>query len=271
MKNTIGFIGCGNLTNALLKGLNNHSYDMSSILVYDINDEKGLYLQEQFGVINKSVLKELVLTSEILFLSIKPQQYTEVIQTIKQDITDQIIISLAGGLDIAFVTSLFNKKIKLIRVMPNTPSSVNEGITGAAYNENITKVNLEQFETLFKHFGELSYILESDFDRFTAIYGSGPAFVYMFMEALTAFARENLKDQIDQDKLISQLVRGTALLAASSIESIPTLREQVTSKGGITIAGVNHMLSSEFSSILSEALSKTVKRSEELSKEIKNK
>jgi pyrroline-5-carboxylate reductase len=271
MKTTIGFIGCGNLTSALLQGLNNHSYDMSSILVYDINNEKGLYLQEQFGVISEFVLNNLVLTSKIIILCIKPQQYHEVIQLIKQDITDQIIISPAGGLDIDFVSSLFDRKVKLIRVMPNTPSSVNEGITGVAYNEHVTKRNLTLFEDLFNHFGEISYVLESDFDRFTAIYGSGPAFVYLFMEALTTFARANLKDQIHQDKLISQLVRGTALLAAGSTESITTLREEVTSKGGITIEGVNHLLSSDFFSIISETLSKTVKRSEELSKEIKNK
>jgi len=268
MSVSIGFIGSGNLTSALIKGLFNHHIDMSKIHVFDTDKEKSKSLQKIFKVQSHSSIDTLLSSVDMIVLSIKPQQYSEVITSISDLVTSQIIISPGAGMSINRIESLFSKPLKLIRVMPNTPASVNEGITGVTYNDQITKDDIQMFEQIFSHFGMISYIQESDFHSFTAIYGSGPAFVYMFIETLTSIAQDKLPNQKDQSYMIAKLLQGSSTLALQSTDSITTLRERVTSKGGVTIEGVKHIQQSTFHEILQEALTKAIDRSIEMSKSI---
>ena len=208
----IGFIGCGNMGSAMVGGMikskvvNKEEVTVSSKTEGTLNK-----LRDKFGVNVTLDNKEVVLKSDIIILAVKPYMYEEVIKEIRDVVTEsQIIVTIAAGVTIEKVTNWFDKKIKLIKTMPNTPALVGEAMTAMCANEKITDEELQQVVNIFESFGRVELLEEKNFHAFTALCGSSPAYVFMFIEAMADAA---VKQGIQRKKaynLAAQAVLGSA-------------------------------------------------------------
>lgn len=269
MENKIGIIGGGNLATAFINGLSNHHVSGKLVTVYDLDSMKVASLVGKYNIVGASTLEEIVSEAKLLILAVKPQGFPTLINELKEIVTDEhIIVSVAAGLKIDKIYEMFDRKVKLIRTMPNTPASVNEGITGVVVGETVSQDDKRFFENVFEHLGMIAYIKEEQFDAFTAICGSSPAFIYMFMNGMI---KGGIEEGLDPDivgKMVAQAVLGAAKMVKESDEDPDKLRERVTSKAGVTWKGVEFLQNANFEKIVSDCIVKTTERSIELNKEL---
>lgn len=242
MKNTtIGFIGCGNIATALLKGMLTANPTLSQqIIVSNRSMEKLDKLKEFYAVHTTLDNKEVASKAHILFLTVKPNMYTDLISEIKDSISkDCIVISVAAGLSISFVEEQFAHSVKVIRCMPNTPSMVTEGMSGLCPNGQVSSEDLELVIRLFSTFGKCEVVAESLFDTVTGVSGSGPAYVYLFIDAMADAA---VKDGMNREQAIAfaaQTTLGAAKMVLETGIDPEQLTKNVCSPGGTTIEAVN--------------------------------
>ena len=231
----VGFIGCGNMGSAMLKGiLASGQVDKSQVAAAE-KFESGRKRVEDLGV---------YVTSDVIFLVVKPYQQEEVLPEIRDNISaDQIVISVAAGVSISSVEQALMSidvagKIKVVRAMPNTPALVGEGMTALSVNANITKEDEEVILSYFNAFGKAEIVPESLMDVVTGVSGSSPAFVYMFIEAMADAAVAEGMTRAQAYKFAAQTVRGSATMVLETGEHPGALKDAVCSPGGTTIEGV---------------------------------
>ena len=180
----LGFIGCGNMAQAMITGiLTQKVVNPEELIVSNPREEKTAKLREKFGILTTTDNKKVAKESEILVLSVKPQVYPEVIKEIKEEVSsDQIIVTIAAGVSMSATERQFGKETKIVRVMPNTPALVGEGMSGLCCNEYVTEEEFDQVHHIFESFGKAEKITENLMDAVVGVSGSGPAYVYMFIE-----------------------------------------------------------------------------------------
>jgi pyrroline-5-carboxylate reductase len=235
----ITFIGGGNMAVALIGGLRKQGFSAAGIEIVEPREEARTRLSNEFGVRCTPTIDAAALNCETLVLAVKPQQMKDAISPAAGKLSDQLVVSIAAGLRLADISRWLGGHRKVVRTMPNTPALIGSGITGLFADPS---VELEGRMTAEKILGAVGRVLwvddESMMDPVTAISGSGPAYVFYFIEALEA-AAVNLGIEPHAARMLAvDTFLGAAKLADTSGDPIAELRERVTSKGGTTEAAL---------------------------------
>ena len=253
----IGFIGTGNMAEALIKGLlSKKVFHKKNIIGFDINKKRLTSLKRKYGIQVTTELNQIVSDAHIILLAVKPQQMADALNTLCTQLkTNQLVISIAAGLPLSFYTQRLGKKIKIVRVMPNTPAMVNLGVAAFLATKNCSLTDKKQVTQIFNAVGLCFEVKkESLLDSVTAISGSGPAYVYLFAQAMIQSAIK-LKLNPTQSKLmVIQTLLGATSLLQQSNESPQELIKKVASKGGTTEAALLSFSSSHFEAIIDKAI-----------------
>lgn len=252
----IGFIGCGNMAKAIITGLiKTKTFLPEEIIASDKNPAALREAADSLGITTTMNNSELVLESEMLLLAVKPQVLPSVIDEICETVSEQkLIISIVAGQSLSRVTNLFNKNIKLVRTMPNTPALVGAGMTAVCCNENVTKVELEYALKILGSFGEVEVVPERLMDAVVAVSGSSPAYVAMLIEAMADAAVLEGMPRAQAYKFAEQSVLGTAKLLLETGKHPGVLKDMVCSPAGTTIEAVRVLEEKGFRSSIIEAM-----------------
>ncbi|WP_099469419.1 pyrroline-5-carboxylate reductase [Konateibacter massiliensis] len=258
----LGFIGCGNMASAMIGGIiSNGICEAGNIIASDAYtpalEKAKENLKIQVTEDNKKVAEE----ADILFLSVKPQYYEDVIGELKSVIKEnQIVVTIAPGKTLEWLGDRFGNSVKIVRCMPNTPALVCEGITGTCYNELVTKEELEQVCKVLEGFGKVEVISENLMDVVVSVSGSSPAYVFMFIEAMAdaAVADGMLRDKAY--KFAAQAVYGSAKMVLETGKHPGELKDMVCSPGGTTIEAVRVLEKEGFRSSVMEAMKACTKK-----------
>ena len=264
----IAFIGGGNMAQALIGGLAGRLTPASNIHVVDVMPATLTLLSERFGVTTAQVPTDALAACDVIVLAVKPQQLREVVATIKPFLTSQLVLSIAAGIRAADISRWLGGHQAIVRTMPNTPALIGQGITGAYAMSGVTELQKESADALLRAVGETVWVTdEAQIDAVTAISGSGPAYVFYFIEAMQQAATE-LGLSAEQGRQLAQATfAGAAALASQSDEPVSLLRERVTSKGGTTYAALTSMEASGVKAALVKALHAAADRGGELGAE----
>jgi pyrroline-5-carboxylate reductase len=253
------------MAEALIKGLLKAKYPADKILASDISAERRSYLAEAYEIKVTADNQEAADFGETIILAVKPQFLREAVKNLKVK-TSRLIISIAAGITIGYLEEHF-KENPVIRAMPNNPALVGAGITALASGSQIKKDHLETARRIFEAVGSVVEISENLMDAVTGLSGSGPAFVYLFLEAM-AEAGEGLGiTKSLAEKLALETIWGSAETMKKTKKSPRELREMVTSKGGTTQEGLRVLEEQNFKAALISAISAAARRAGELSKE----
>ncbi|QNM14567.1 MULTISPECIES: pyrroline-5-carboxylate reductase [Fusobacterium] len=264
----IGFIGCGNMGEAFLKGIiNSQMVETDHIYVYD--KMKKDYIKELYNVNTLNDEVEVVKNCDIIFLAVKPNVYFDVIDSIKDAVNStKIIVAMAPGISMeSILDQIDNMNSKIVRTMPNLPLMVQEGCIAYAFNENVDKDEKLFFKELFEKIGVAVETKEELFDAVIGASGSSPAFVFMFIEALADAAVYEGLPRSDAYKLVGQTLVGCGKLFLESGKHPGELKDNVCSPGGTTIVGVKYLEENGFRGAVIKAATETIKKSKEMSKE----
>jgi len=263
----IGFIGTGNMGSAMIKGLVTSEYvSGSDINVFDVNVEKSRELSEKYSVKPLQDEVEIADNSDVIVLSVKPNIYNSVLEKIKARIDEnKIIIAIAAGISIESVENIAGKDKKVVRIMPNTPAQVLEGMTAVTFNGNVKEEEKKVVFSILDSFGKSIEIEEKLMHTFTGIAGSLPAYVYMFMEAL---ADGGVLEGMPRDKayeIVAQTVKGSAEMLLKTGKHPGVLKDEVTSPDGTTIEAVNTLENGNFRGTVINAVRACVEKSKKMS------
>jgi pyrroline-5-carboxylate reductase len=228
------FIGGGNMANALIGGLLKRSHAPSELSVVEINADNRAKLQKEFGVRATAELTEGVAGSEVIVLAVKPQQLREVATRLAPLLSGQLLISIAAGIRAVDLARWAGSQ-NVVRAMPNTPALIQSGVSGLYALPAVSQPQREIAENILSAVGSTLWLTdEAMVDAVTAISGSGPAYVFLFIEALQQAARELGFDDAAAKSLVIGTFLGAAKLADASTEDVSMLRARVTSKNGTT-------------------------------------
>lgn len=261
----IGFIGSGNMGGAIIGGIvNGGIYEANEIIVSDVSKSALDRINSEFGV-NITSDNKVSAQAEILFLCVKPQYLYGVISEIKDTVTeDTLVVSIAAGQSIKRITEAFGKKIKLVRVMPNTPALVGEGMAAAVPNENVSETEKEAVDKIFSSFGKCEFISEGLMDAVTAVSGSSPAYVFMFIEAMADAAVIGGMPRAQAYTFAAQSVLGSAKMLLETGRHPGELKDMVCSPAGTTIEAAAVLEEKGFRSSVIEAMRACMEKSKSL-------
>lgn len=264
----LGIIGCGFMAHAILRGVVLSDYlSARKIIVSDCDELKLKDVNEELGVEITSDNRKVAAESEYVLFAIKPQNFEDVAAQIS-DVRIEKVISIMAGLKRSYIKNALGVGlIKVARCMPNLPCSVGSGAMGIDMSDYNKNVDDTQFITmLFGCLGSVVSLSEDKLDAVTAISGSGPAYVFMFIDALTDAGVKHGLTRDEAATLAAQTVFGAAEMVQHSEEPIEKLIESVCSKGGTTIEALKSLEENNFRGIIGEAVDACVARSKELSK-----
>ena len=261
----ITFLGGGNMASALIGGLLNQGFPAGQLTVIEISAEGRARLEEKFAVRCYDAAQADALACDVLLLAVKPQQMRAACAPLMGHLDQQLLISIAAGLRLADLSRWVGGYGKLIRVMPNTPALIGAGVTGLFALPGVSEDEKRQAEQIMQAVGSTVWVDdESRMDAVTAISGSGPAYVFLFIEALQQAAGELGFTPQAARQLALDTVLGSARLAAQSADPASVLRERVTSKGGTTEAALRVMDERALKDIVTAAAAAACARSTEL-------
>jgi pyrroline-5-carboxylate reductase len=261
----LGFIGGGNMGEALIKGLIKGDCDPKCIAVYDVDYERQGRLKRDYGVEIAENNLEVIKASQAVFLAVKPQQVDDVLNETADAFTDKhLLISIAAGVTISHLQATIPASVPIIRAMPNTPALVLSGATALAAGAFAEPVHMERAVELFKSVGMAVEVDEKYMDVVTGLSGSGPAYVLTFLEALVDGAVRMGLPRKEAMTLAVQTILGTTKMVLESGDHPAKLRDMVTSPGGTTAAGLHALESGKFRHTVMEAVASAAKRSKEL-------
>jgi pyrroline-5-carboxylate reductase len=265
----LAIIGLGNMGQAILSGiLKAEIIEARNIIAADKKfAEPNFKPLDEFSEItitadNQKAVRE----ADYIILAVKPQIIELVLEDIKDFAQSKVIISIAAGVKTRILSQYFTADTKIIRVMPNTPALVAEGMSAIYYSPSVEADEKVFVEKIFNSFGKITEVEESDMDAVTGLSGSGPAFVYIFIEALADAGVLRGLTRETALKLAAQTVKGGAEMVLSSGNHPAELKDMVTSPAGTTIAGVAELEKNAFRSAVISAVKIASERSEELGK-----
>ncbi|MBZ9609693.1 pyrroline-5-carboxylate reductase [Clostridium estertheticum] len=240
MNKKIGFIGCGNMAKAMISGIVKSNLVSSQQVIASNPSDKSLNkVKEQYNILVTNDNKEVAEFSDILILAVKPYKYSEVIDEIKPYLkTTVVIVTIAAGVTLEYMSNTLGGAARVIRTMPNTPAFVGAGMSALCANKNITKEELQDVVNIFESFGKIEILEEKLIDVVPAVSGSSPAYVYMFIEALGDGAVLQGMPREKAYKMAAQAVLGAAKMVLETGEHPGKLKDDVCSPGGTTIAAV---------------------------------
>ncbi|HLE40680.1 MAG TPA: pyrroline-5-carboxylate reductase [Nitrospirota bacterium] len=264
----IAFLGGGNMAEALIKGLlAAGAAKADQIFVTDISSDRLEYLKKTYGIIIQKNNGETVEQSGIILLCVKPQVIDRVLEEIAPVAdTSKLVISIAAGITIGRMERVLTGKPRVIRVMPNTPALVLAGAAGLAGGKNATGDDLALAQSIFNSVGRSFVVDEKLMDAVTGLSGSGPAYVFEIIDALSdAGVKAGLPRELALE-LAAQTVYGAAKMVLETKEQPGRLRDMVTSPGGTTIEGLHALEKGKLRATLMNAVEAATARSRELGK-----
>lgn len=269
---TIAFIGGGNMASALGSGLIGKRCGAHDVHVIDIASSALASWAEQ-GCSTATAPDERLSRHRVWVLAVKPQYMKEAVASLRPYLQpDTLVVSIAAGISAETLGHWLGDADKpwgrIVRAMPNTPALIAAGATGLLAGDGISEADKAQVELLFKAVGEFVWVADdAALDVVTALSGSGPAYVFLFLESMIAAAVEQGMPHDQARRLALATVSGATQLAALSPESLSVLRERVTSKGGTTAAALQVFQQRDFSGAVSAAMRAAAQRAAELSRE----
>lgn len=265
----ISFIGGGNMAAALIAGLAGKLTAGSNIHVVDINADALQKFQQQWGASTAIGIDRTIALSDVIVLAVKPQQMKEVATQLVPHLKPaQLVLSIAAGIRAADLSRWLKGHAAIVRTMPNTPALIGQGITGMVALSGVSPQQREQANAVMRAVGATVWLSdEALIDPVTAVSGSGPAYVFYFIEAMQQAAQEmGLTAEQGKELALATFV-GASQLAAQSQDSIASLRERVTSKGGTTFAALTSMEESGVKDAIVRAMKAAAERGRELGEE----
>ncbi|WP_428717612.1 pyrroline-5-carboxylate reductase [Undibacterium curvum] len=264
----IAFIGGGNMAAALMGGLIPAVAAASDVHVVDVSQLSLTRLEAEYGVSTALQIDQVVAAANVIVLAVKPQQMRDVIQSLQPFLTKQLLISIAAGIRASDMSRWLGDYPHIVRSMPNTPAMVGKGITGLYALPGVTADQKQIAETILSAVGMTSWFEdEAKIDAVTAISGSGPAYVFYFIEALEQAALELGFSPEQASQFAIATFEGAASLALHADEPVATLREKVTSKGGTTFAALSSMQEAGIQTAIVRAAKAAAQRATELGDE----
>lgn len=264
----ISFIGGGNMAGALIGGLANKLTAGANIHVVDINADALAILAKKFGVTTSLCIDQAVGQSDVIVLAVKPQQMKDVAAQLAPHVSSQLVLSIAAGIRSVDLSRWLGGHTAIVRTMPNTPALIGLGITGLVAMEGVSATQRDAADAIMKAVGTTVWLDdEALIDSVTAVSGSGPAYVFYFIEAMQQAAHEMGLSMEQGTQLAIATFVGAAQLAAQSTEPVSLLRERVTSKGGTTYAALTSMAESGVKEAIVKAMKAAAARGKELGEE----
>lgn len=265
----IGLIGCGRMGSALIGGIAKSDITTAQdIIVFDPNPESMTATISHCGAAAAANNVDLASKAETILLAVKPQYITQVLQEIAPALTkDHLIISIAAGVTLQKMEQFCPAGTRLIRAMPNTPALIGLGATGIAPGSHASTQDLELARQLLQSVGTVSLTQEPQLDAVTGLSGSGPAYVYTFIESLALQAEKEGLAIDEAIKLATQTVIGAARMVEQTNMTPRELVEQVTSPGGTTLAGLAALNQHGFEKSIAAGVHAAAERSREIASE----
>jgi pyrroline-5-carboxylate reductase len=267
----ISFIGGGNMATALLAGLVGKLAAGPEIHVVDPNSDALQRLNGKYGVSVAGDINERVAASEVVVLAVKPQQMRDVAEALRAQLAESrpLVLSIAAGIRSADLSRWLGGYGAIVRTMPNTPALIGQGITGMVATAGVSEGQKQVADQIMRAVGKTVWLDdESLLDPVTAVSGSGPAYVFFFLEAMQQAAQELGLTAEQGKQLALATFTGAAQLAAQSDEPVEVLRQRVTSKGGTTYAAITSMEQSGVKQAIVEAIKAASARGRELGDEM---
>jgi len=264
----IVFVGGGNMASALIGGLIARGASPTSLQAIDPSASQREALAARFGIATHAASGDPVAQADVLVLAVKPQQMHEAVDALAPQIATQLIISVAAGVRATDLSRWLGGYPRIVRTMPNTPALIGLGATGLAMLAGGSSADRTLAESIMQAVGQTVWVDdESMLDAVTALSGSGPAYVFRFIESMIA-AGTGLGLSPEQSRQLAlQTVSGAAQLASASTEPVAVLRERVTSKGGTTAAALAVFEARGIDAVVAQAMSAARDRSAELGDE----
>lgn len=265
----IGLVGCGAMGAALARGLiARGGFNPAALAVFDIQEESMRNLAAGLSVYPAAGYADLCRRSELIFLAVKPQDVAAALTALKINFkSDNILVSLAAGISTAFLERFLEKGSKVIRLMPNTPCLIGEGAMALCAGGSSGQAEMAAVEELLKPLGLTVQVTEKQMAAVTGLSGSGPAYVYIFLEALIDGGVEAGLSRQVATSLAVQTVIGSARMMQKTDRHPAELKNEVTSPAGTTSAGLRALEEASFRGSIIKAVADAARRAEEFSRE----
>jgi pyrroline-5-carboxylate reductase len=267
MEKRISFIGAGKMAESLISGfISSKKVFNTQITISDKYDKRRIEVEEVYNVKSTSDNTACAKEGDVVFIAVKPNDIKDVLEQCKAHLEQKVVVSIAAGIDIKFIESVLDKKTRIIRVMPNIAATVGEGMSVIMKNNSADATDINLLKELLSSVGDVVELKNEElFHAVTALSGSGPAYVFMFLEALSdAGVRIGLSREIS-NRLAIQTVIGAGKMAKESELSFATLREAVTSPAGTTAEALAVLESKGLRSAIVEAIKAATLKSKEIS------
>lgn len=263
---TVGFLGTGNMGEAIIRGIVSKFNDNAEVYAYDVDSAKLEKLAE-LGVKAVSCEKELCEKCKYVFLAIKPQVFESVLPKLAESVKeDTVLVSIAAGISENYISGICGDNSHVVIVMPNTPFLLGEGATALAKGKYTTDEEFEVVRSIFRTGGIAEVVPMDKMKEIIAVNGSSPAFIYLFAKGFIDYAKSVDIDENAALKLFSQSLIGSAKMLTDSGKSIDELIKQVSSPGGTTIAGLEKLYEGNLTADADAACKACTKRAYELAK-----
>jgi pyrroline-5-carboxylate reductase len=237
----ITFLGGGNMASAIIGGLRKRDWPLEAITVIEPFDAAREALRAAHGLAAMGQVEASVRHTDLVVWAVKPQSFVDAAKGLGEQTKNALHVSVMAGIPASAITTSTGSQ-RVVRCMPNTPALVGQGMSGLFAAAPVTQTDRSLVQTIMAGTGDILWVeLEDQLDAVTALSGSGPAYVFYFLEAMQQAGTELGLSAQQARKLAVQTFLGSSVLARDSVESLTTLRERVTSKGGTTHAAVSHM------------------------------
>lgn len=267
MSKQIGFIGAGNMGKAIIAGIiASGQVAAGDIHVFDLQQSQVDDLVARFGVRGAASAAEVAAQADILFAAVKPNVITQVLADLAPRLkTGAILVSIAAGVTLASLAAAVGAERKVVRVMPNTPALVNAGMSSLTANANVNAAEIAEVVALLESFGRAEVVPESLIHAVTAVSGSAPAYVFMFIEAMADAAVLGGMPRAQAYQFAAQTVLGSAKMVLESGQHPGALKDMVCSPGGTTIEAVKVLEEKGLRAGVMEAMLQCMRKSEAMS------
>ncbi|WP_312140200.1 pyrroline-5-carboxylate reductase [Pantoea septica] len=268
LEKKIGFIGGGNMAKAIIGGLvKSGQVAPSNIWVFDRKAEANEALAREYGIQAAESAEALAREVDILFGAVKPNVILKVLKDVASQLKKEaLVVSIAAGVTLDSLATVLGHDRKIVRVMPNTPALVNEGMTSITPNVLVEQAEIDEVVTIFESFGKAAVVSEYLIHSVVGVSGSAPAYVFMFIEAMADAAVLGGMPRAQAYQFAAQAVKGSAQMVLETGKHPAELKDMVCSPGGTTIEAVKVLEEKGFRAAVMEAMQQCMAKSEALSK-----
>ncbi|MBS9433670.1 pyrroline-5-carboxylate reductase [Photorhabdus hainanensis] len=267
----ITFIGAGNMAHAIIAGLVKGGYPAELINVCAPSHTRRDALAKEYGVNSGSDNIRYAQEADVVVLAVKPQVIADVCQPLQEkvDFSNKLVLSIASGISVARFDALLQDKLNIVRIMPNTPALIGQGLSGLFASEHVSQSDRDFTQALMNSVGKTYWVKdESGINDIIAVASSAPAYFFLFMESMQQEAERLGFDSQTAREIVLQTAIGSAALAASNVDlPFATLREQVTSKGGTTAEALRIFYEGRLPETVSNAMQAVIRRAQEMEKQ----